>query len=277
MVKRIRDWVRPIMQVLILIIMFFVPYIANVAGIIKGIFYNTPIDFDNIKYYYAMKMGNGVIGIILVLLILFNCIRKSNEDYCLNKGNYYHEHFYLGYLFCAKVLGYKKCSLIRTPVYMQFKLVINDTFNEYSVGEEEDYNIAEDESIEIGGISDSYTSSVNLVLSDTYPISKGMLPASTSNLSTIWIVRTDSKKMVRTFSKKFCNTIKEIVSGLPNNVETIHLFSTLNPKHSLWIANNVFKMAGRCQVKALKVFPQSNKNGNWNFTEKGVSIYDERG
>lgn len=277
MVKRIRDWVRPIMQVLTLVIVFFIPYLINAAGIIKGIFDNTPVNFDNVKYYYVMKMGNGVIGIILMLLMLFKFIRKSNEDYCLNKSNYYHEHLYLGYLFCAKVLGYKKCSLVRTPIYMQFKLAINDTFNEYVVGTEEDYNVVEDENIEIREISDLYTSSVNLVLSDTYPISKGMLPASTSNLSTIWIVRIDSSKMVRTFSKKFCNTIKEIVSGLPNNVETINLFSTLNPKHSLWIANNVFKMAGRCQIKTLKVFPQPNKNGNWNFAEKGVVIYDERG
>ena len=118
--------------------------------------------------------------------------------------------------------------------------------------------------------------SVNLVLSDTYPISKGMLPASTSNLSAIWIVRTDSGKMLRAFSKKYCNTIKEIVSGLPNNVETINLYSTINPKHSLWIANNVFKMAGRSQVKVLKVYPQPNKNGNWNFAEKGIAIYDEQ-
>ncbi len=276
MVKKIKDWGRPLIQVLILIIAFFLPYLFNVAGIISGLFNNTQVDFDNIKYYYAMKMGNGMIGILLVLLILFKFIRKSNEDYCLNRGNYYHEHYYLGYLFCAKVLGYKKCSLVRTPIYMQFKLVIRDTFNEYSIGTEEDYNVVDDEDIEIRGISDSYTSSVNLVLSDTYPISKGMLPASTSNLSTIWIVRMDSNKMVRTFSKKFCDTIKEIVSGLPNNVETIHLFSTLNPRHCLWIANNVFKMAGRCQVKNLIIFPQSNKNGNWNFAENGVVIYDER-
>ncbi len=262
---------------LTLVIAFFVPHAVNVAGIINGIFANTQVDFDNVIYYYVMKMGNGVIGIILMLLLLFKCIRKSNKNYCLNRGNYYHEHFYLGYLFCAKVLGYKKCSLVRTPIYMQFKLVINDTFNEYSVGEEDDYNVVEDENIEVRGISDLCTSSVNLVLSDTYPILKGMLPASTSNLSTIWIVRTASKKMIRTFSKSFCATTKEIVSGLPNNVETIHLFSTLNPKHSLWIANNVFKMAGRCQVKALKVFQQSHKSGNWNFAEKGVVIYDERG
>lgn len=276
MVKRIRDWLRPIAQVLILVIAFWIPYVVNVAGIIQMIFDNTTVDFDNVKYYYIMKMGNGVIGIILMLFVLFNIVRKSNEDFCLNKGNYFHEHSYLGYLFCAKVLGYKKCSLVRVPIYMQFRLVIRDTFNEYLVGQDEDYNFVEDEDIQTNGISDSYTSSVNLVLSDTYPISKGMLPASTSNLSTIWIVRTDSRKMLRAFSKKYCNTIKEIVSGLPNNVETINLYSTINPKHSLWIANNVFKMAGRNQVKVLKVYPQPNKNGNWNFAEKGIAIYDEQ-
>lgn len=35
-------------------------------------------------------------------------------------------------------------------------------------------------------------------------------------------------------------------------------------------------MAGRSQVKVLKVYPQPNKNGNWNFAEKGIAIYDEQ-
>ncbi|MBQ4069440.1 MAG: hypothetical protein IJC76_09340 [Lachnospiraceae bacterium] len=276
MINRISDWMRPIAQVIIIVSAFFVPYVLNVAEKIQRIFENTTIDFDNVKYYYIMKMGNGVIGIILMLLVLFNIVRKSNQDCCLNKGNHYHEHSYLGYFVCAKVLGYKKCNLVRVPIYMQFKLIIRDTFNDYFVGQDEDYNFVEDENIKTKGLANEYTSSVNLVLSDTYPISNGMLPASTSNLSTIWIIRTDSKKMLRTFSKKYCNTIKEIVSGLPNNVGTINLYSTINPKHSLWIANNVFKLAGRGQVKMLKIFPQSNKNGNWNFSEKGIVIFDEK-
>ena len=276
MIKRVRDWMRPIVQALLLIIVFFIPNVINVAGKIQSIFENTTINFDNAKYFYIMKMGNGLIGVIFMLLILFKFVRASNENHCLNKGNYFHEHSYLGYWLCANVLGYKKCSLVRVPIYMQFKLVLRDTFNEYLIGQYEDYHCVDDEVVEIKGLSDSYTSSVNLVLADTYPILKGMLPASTSNLSTIWVIRTDSVKMIRTFSKMYCNSIREIVSGLPNNVEMINLYSTINPKHSFWIANNVFKMGGRCQVKALKVFPQSNKNGNWNFAEKGIVIYDER-
>ena len=58
MVKRIRDWLRPIAQVLILVIAFWIPYVVNVAGIIQMIFDNTTVDFDNVKYYYIMKMGN---------------------------------------------------------------------------------------------------------------------------------------------------------------------------------------------------------------------------
>lgn len=78
MVKRIRDWLRPIAQVLILVIAFWIPYVVNVAGIIQMIFDNTTVDFDNVKYYYIMKMGNRVIGIIFMLFVLFNIVRKSN-------------------------------------------------------------------------------------------------------------------------------------------------------------------------------------------------------
>lgn len=270
--KTIRDWIFLWLQTMALVVALIFPTLLDVATKIKPIINNTGVTFDTIKYYYLMKLGNGAIGIVCMFLLLI-WLRKDNSKRTLNKGNLYHDHCYVGYLFCAKILGYKKCSLIRVPIAMQFKLVINDTFCEYDYGPDEDYRETETENIKVESPKECYTSTVNIVLSDTYPVTKEMLPESTINLSTIWISRDNEKDFVRCYSKSFCEKIQNTVRQLPNNVCEINLYPTLNPKHSAWIARNVFKMGGRTNIKTLTIYPQLNENGNWNFSGKGIIIY----
>lgn len=263
----------PWSQVVALVVALLIPSMFNVAAKIQPIINTTGVTFDTVKYYYLMKLGNGAIGIVLMLAFLFIWLRKSNSKRILNMGSLYHNHCYVGYWFCAKILGYKKCSLVRVPIAMQFILVINDTFWEYDYGRDDDYRESEDEDIIVISPDDGYTSTVNIVLSDTYPVTKEMLPTSTINLSTIWVLRDNEKSYVRRYSKKFCEIIQNTVRQLPNNVFGVNLYPTINPKHSVWIARNVFKLGGRANIKTLTIYPQLNKNGNWNFSEKGIKIY----
>lgn len=230
------------------------------------------MELDTAKYFWLVELGNWAIGLVLMLLILFKFLRTNNEKSTLNKGNLDHDHCYIGYLFCAKVLGYQKCNLIGIPVPMQFKLIMNDIFKEYDFGEETDYKKVDDERIKIKKPNGNYTNTINLVLSDTYPISNDLLPLSTKDLTTIWISR-ESNNGVRVFSSKFYETIRSVVSNLPQNVFAINLYATLNCKHCWWIARNVFKQANRSNIRKLVVYPQPNKNGKWNFAEKGMSIF----
>lgn len=62
---------------------------------------------------------------------------------------------------------------------MQFKLVIRDTFQEYDCGCDDKYKQTEHENILINEpVIDESTNTVNLVLSDTYPIDKELMPES---------------------------------------------------------------------------------------------------
>lgn len=271
--KKIKDWGLQWLQIVALVAALIFPILFDVAAKIQPIINNTGVTFDTVKYYYLMKLGNGVIGIAFMVLLLFIWIRKGNSKRILNKGNLYHDHRYIGYFFCAKILGYKRCNLVRVPIAMQFKLVINDTFWEYDYGLDDDYREIEDENIKVESPKKCYTSTVNIVLSDTYPVTKEMLPTSTINLSTIWILRNNETDFVRCYSKKFCEIIQNTVRQLPDNVGGVNLYPTLNPKHSAWIARNVFKMGGRTNVNTLSIYPQLNENKNWKFAEKGITIY----
>ncbi len=274
--KKIRDWKGPYTQLVILVATLAIPSMIDVTSIIRMIFSTNNLNFDNAKYFFLMKLGNGIIGIVFMLIVLFVWIRKSNKSSLLNTGDLYHDHLYVGYWICSKILGYKKCNLIRVPVAMQFKLVIRDTFVDYDYGQDNDYRDIDDENIKIKSPSNNYSSTVNLVLSDTYPVFKEMLPTSTSDLSTIWIQRDNKNDSVRSYSKKFRESVQNTVRQLPNNVCAINLYPTLNPKHSYWIARNVFKLGGRSNIRILTIFSQPNKNGNWNFSETGTVIFTEK-
>ncbi len=274
--KRFKDWIRPLMQAAFLVVALVIPIILDFASKFQTIFVYNTIDFDTAPYYYLMELGNYTIGIALMLLVVLPFIRRSNKERLLNTGGLYHDHYYAGYWFCSKILGYNKCSLVRVPNGMQFKLVIRDTFAEYDYGQDNDYRDIDNENINILRPSSDYTNTINLILADTYPVTKAMLPASTSSLSTVWIQRDNKKDSVRCFSKNFYESVQNTVRQFPSNVHGINLYPTLNPKHSYWIAKNVFKMGGRSNIKTLKVHSQSNKNGRWDFSELGTVIFKEK-
>lgn len=118
-----------------------------------------------------------VIGIGFMLFVL-NQIRKTNKEKVFNTKNVYHNYSYIWYWICAKVLGYTKCNLKLVPIYLQFELVMNDTFAEYDVGTDDDYPIIENEEIKIDKLNwNQVSQEINLVLEDTYPITKSQLPS----------------------------------------------------------------------------------------------------
>ncbi|QSX05594.1 hypothetical protein JYG23_13095 [Sedimentibacter sp. zth1] len=273
--NRILDCISQLLQVVILLIAFAIPILLDGATKIQMLFNGENPDFETVQYYYLVKMGNEVIGLVLMLFILFKLIRPSNKEKIMNTGNLYHDHCYAWYWFCSKVLGYCKCSLVRVPVATQFKLIIRDTFSQYDLRLDDDYKLIDIESVTVEGISDDgYTESVNIVLADTYPITKNLMPESTKNLSTIYIQReTNKNDAVRCYSKDFIESVLNTVRHLPNNVHAINLYPATNPKHNYCIANGVFKMANRSNIDRLVIFPQKRKSGNWNFFEKGITIY----
>lgn len=269
---KIKENFRSIAQIILLVISIVLPSIANVSGLIESIFQSSELDFENAKYYFLLKTGNIGIGIVLMLFILFKIIRISNKDKLFNTENVYHSYPYWWYCICAKVLGYKKCNLKRVPIYLQFKLVMNDTFSEYDVGTVDDYPIIENEQVEVSKKNwNKRAREVNLVLSDTYPIKKTQLPTMKRGLPTLVISRKRSD-YARHYNPQFVVRTVDEVRKLPGNMTILNLFATTNAKHTKQIAEDAFKMAERGNIKKLIVFPQSEKDGR-EFGKKGKVIY----
>lgn len=273
LIKKLKESSRPIIQIVLVIVSFFLPVIVDLSSWIKFFFQNSEINFETAKYYFLLKVGNWGIGIVVMLFILFQ-VKKANSDKLFNTGNVYHNYPYIWYLICAKFLGYTKCNLKLVPIYMQFKLVLNDIFAEYDVGTEDDYPLIEAEEIVVKKVNWNLSREVNLVLADTYPIVRTQMPDSKSMLPTLVIIRKRPDQS-RYYSPKFIAKIVDEVRRLPSKTTVMNVFPTTNAKHTKKIAGDVFKLAERGNVKKLVVFPQSNR-GKRKFEEKGKVIYDYR-
>lgn len=273
--KKIKESSRSIIEIIVLVVAVFIPPIINITSFIELCFKNVPVDFNNIKYFFLLKAGNWVIGILLMLFLLSK-IRKYNKEKMFNTQNVYHDYPYLWYWICAKILGYEKCNLKLVPIYTQFKLALNDTFPEYYAGSDDDYPVIENEHIDIkkknyGQVSEE----VNLVLADTYPIDDRQIPVGKRRLSTIAIERR-RPNMSRYYSPLFVTKIVDEARNLPSNVKSINVYATTNPKHTLKISRDAFKLAERGNIKKLIVF-QQERDGNRKFKKKGKIIYNNKG
>lgn len=224
--------------------------------------------------YILFNAGPWISGI---LLLLAGCmmLRRCNKDYIMNTADAYHDYPYWWYWLCAKVLGINRCSLIRVPIHMQFKLILNATFSQYTPEKDSFSEIENEGGATIGGIGEAKPNdNVVLILEDTYLIDeKRQLPEKVSGYPFLKVSRyrriaTDHNRYC---SRIFADTVHNEVEKLPENI-TIHLFSTLNPCNLEQIASDVFKRGGRSNVQHLIVYQQS-KDDDRHFEDKGYKIF----
>lgn len=143
------------------------------------------IDFGHYHLYLIFISGNFIVGLAFFLTALIK-FRKSNSEKIFNSINFYQNYSYFWYWVCGKILGFKKCNLVRVPIFMQFKLVTRQTFENYLVGD--NYGNKK-EKIKIITNTSNKASTINLILSDTYPIELSQLPKGEECLDIIWICR----------------------------------------------------------------------------------------
>jgi hypothetical protein len=275
MVKKIKANFRQVGEIIALVIVAFGVYILDISSLFKNYLmeYELKPEIGNIILYYLLNIGN--IGFLVVLLGgLLKIFREFNKDFIMNSSNVYHDYPFFWYWFCARILGIKKCNLILVPIYMQFKLVIEDIFNEYPL-DEADFPVIKDEvdsAVEkINTGMDMELSEMNLILEDTYVIELRQIPFSKKNLPTIKISRNINNNHTRHFSPKFIQKISEEIRKLPQ-INRINIYATTNPMNTLRIIRTTFKMADRGNVDHIFVYQQENK-GIRVFCEKGYKIY----
>ncbi|MBU5304832.1 hypothetical protein [Eubacterium callanderi] len=265
--NKIIDSSREILQIISLIACFIFPRVVNLSEIIRTILGGENPNFETAKYYYLMLSGNWTIGFLVALYVLFNFFRKSNKEIILNKGNIYHKHSYAWYWFCSKILGYEKCSLILVPIFMQFKLVLKDTFKEYPL----DNSFFPEKECEVQIIKNidndkAIFEEVNLVIEDTYPIQDSQIPRNNVDLNVIKIKRISEKIGKRVYCRTFVDSIVEIIRELPEGT-ILNIFATTNPKHTYEIAKKGISLAERSNIKRVNIFQQKG-NGKREFENK---------
>lgn len=189
------------------------------------------------------------LGISVIFLL---GIRKLNNKKVFNVGNTYGQTFYAIYFIASKVLGYKSVSLIRIPIYLHFRIVINDLFDIVLIDE----NLKEvKKKVCINKTNlDQGDKELNLILNDTYLIHAKNIPSEKLELPTITITNGNQLDVVRKYNPKFVDAIREQTHEASKKYTKVNIFATTNTKHSKQIIEQCFKNAGRTGFQHLTVF-----------------------
>lgn len=268
--NRIIDWKWQIVQAFLPLLLIPVVLILDVPQRFFDLLKQSNVQVSSLEWYWQilLHLGNWAI-IILVLFFIYRSIRKHNKKDVLKQNipNTIVWHTYPGYLFCRYILNYQTVSLARVPIPVQFELVWKNLFKKYecmeNVTEKTDSDNISVETLQ----SEPYTSTVNLILADTYPLDdwKAKIPATATTFTTI-IINRNGERGVRYYSKEYVSRIATTVHGLPATVTDINIFATINAAHVYHIVNEVFKTGGRDNLKRIKVYQQTS--GTWVFEGK---------
>ena len=269
--KKIKESSIMIIQSVALLFAFAIPFLFDVQGFFEQYLNNNYPTPENFWIFVSLSFGNVFLGFVICGVVLWK-IRKSNGDRFMNRDtNIYHDYPYFWYLYCAKILGIKKCNLINVPIYMQMRLVIHQIFDEYPLNDNE-YPADENEVVSVIKENEKNKGlECNLILEDTYPLEEIQIPRTMRKLYTVKVSRHTNGDFGRHYSEEFVSKIINEVRNLPNGI-TLNVFATTNPKNTMNIARQVFAQAERGNISHLYVY-QQGKKGRRLFKKKGKKIY----
>lgn len=205
------------------------------------------------------------ICIILIYFIL-KLFRKRNKNKIFNREDGYYDIPYFIFFYAAKILNYQSISLINVPIEMQYRLVLNRTFEKFEVGNyKEITNNIEEQKLFLNKDSDE----INLLLSDTYPLDTKKIPNTKRKLPTYIIQSRKKTDGVRIYNQHFVEHIKKVVSELSKNYNRVNIFSYTNPKHNYEIINSCFRTGNRSGFS--KVYVYKAEKPKYTF-ESGVRV-----
>lgn len=268
--KKVMANIRPIGQIIGIVIVFFLPKALNVSRVVtKKPELTASQDWLDYVFYFVWNKGEVAIGLLLSIFVLFQ-IRKANKTCMFNKGDAYKNYPYWWYWICANILGFTECSLILVPPDLQFKLVIRDTFAKYYCGE---YEKKINDIVSVIKMNSSNSSNeLNILIADTYPLQVSQIPRDKKSKSTILISRDNAVDHNRYNSPELVQKVVNEVRNLPLNIKKINIYSTTNPQNAMKIAQDAFKLGERSSLDTITVFRQK-RTGNRNFEKKGKVVY----
>jgi hypothetical protein len=233
--------------------------------IVFGFFALFTIDTQNIEIAInSITSNQTVISIICGILLsgfLYFWRKRVNKEKLFNIGNRYNNYPILIYWIASKILGYQKVTLVRVPIFLQYKLLLADIFP----------NILVDSDVETKELAvvvteknlDQASDELNLILVDTYEISEGQIPLDKLNLPTIIIQNGHDFRGNRFFNPEFIKIIREKTNLYSGAFKQVNIFSTTNTNHNHAIISKCFKNAGRTGFKEVFVYQANRENFNF--------------
>lgn len=255
-------------------VIIFVPILASLLfpsqELLYAILGGNWLEIDSLKNFMNFITQNEkIVSIILgsfLSIILLIILRTFNKDKLINSGNGYFNMSYYYFVIASKVLGFGKVSLLRVPIQLQYKLVINDSFNEIIV----DTNATEKiEDIKVLYLNiDNSSNEINFILSDTYLTKLNEIPLSKLDLPTVIIERAAEFNGIRTINPKFIEEVRKQTNVYRHHYEQINIFATTNTNHNKAIFEQCFKNGNRTGFKKVVIYDQKSIT-----TEEGRNFY----
>lgn len=209
------------------------------------------------------KIISIICGIILSAFI-YNWRKRTNAEKLFNTGNAYNDYPLVIYWIAGKILGYGKVTLVRVPIYLQYKLLLADIFPNIQVdsdveNKEQTVNVIEKN-------MEQPFDELNLILMDTYEITEDQLPLNKRNLPTVIIQNGTDFGGHRYFNAEFVKMVREKTNLYFRTFKKVNIYSTTNTNHNEAIITKCFKNGNRTGFKNISVF-QANRV-DFSFTEE---------
>ncbi|WP_226280830.1 hypothetical protein [Cytobacillus oceanisediminis] len=215
--------------------------------------------FDEIlKSIIDNKRVISIICGVVISIFIYIWRTKANKEKLFNTGNNYNEYPFWVYWVASKILGYGKVSLVRVPIYLQYKLLLKDVFPEIVV----DNDVEEiNHSIIVIEKNMEYPSNeLNLVLIDTYEITDSQIPTIKTQLPTIFIKSGNETDSNRSFNPEFIKEVRRKTNALCRNYKQLNVFATTNTNHNQLIVYKCFKNGSRTGFENIIVYQASRSN-----------------
>lgn len=208
-----------------------------------------------------------IIIIVLIFLFYYN-LRARNGYIDFNFGNEYMEYPYFIFYLAGKVLGIKSIDLKLVPIYLQARLIINNTFKEIKY--QDDLEDVDSEAISSFSHGEDGNQELTLVLEDTFFIKEKQLGSHLNKTNILRITKGNLIENVRNYSTHFIKEIDSNIFKLEGKYKIINICATTNTKHTYKLVSNNFKKGNRGDAEKLIVYQQSRDNDR--VFEKGYEI-----
>jgi len=260
--------IKVIFQCMVILFPTLVSIFYPLQKIVYGILSIVGIDTNNLDIAIKSITDNEkIISIIcgLILSVFINFwIRKTNTERLFNTGNSYNKYPFYIYWISHYILGYGTVSLIRVPIYLQYKIILSDIFPDIIVDSEVENKEQPVTIVEKN--MEKTIDELNLILVDTYEIKKDQIPLDKLKLPTVIIQNGYDFSGHRFFNPEFVKKIREKTNLYSKTFKQVNIFSTTNTNHNKEIVSKCFKNGNRTGFKNIIVY-QANRE-DYTFSEK---------